>query len=258
MGKAPLELGTRGNAMVTSVACHPSQDVVAVGYDDGMVMAVRFADAKEVLLRRQGKGAITSMMWDKEERRIAFGSAAGDCGVIDINCVAPRASCYLGAAGDFVAGEIDRLAVAVLVGRAVIATASVYTPVIERPPSSLAFGQDRQFDRAEPLGHLLFVIDVQPQFLGVEPVLGEVGILEHRLAQIVADGSSPQNFPRSPRKLLVGLPRPLVTPASSWNLHRRIIGGTPDAAGGESRAGRRKDQHGRADDRPHVLPPRVP
>ena len=85
MGKAPLELGTRGNAMVTAVACHPSQDVVAVGYDDGMVMAVRFADAKEVLLRRPGKGAVTSMMWDKEERRVAFGSAAGDCGVIDIS-----------------------------------------------------------------------------------------------------------------------------------------------------------------------------
>lgn len=84
MGKAPLELGTRGNSMVTCVACHPSQDVVAIGYEDGMVIAARFTDAKEVLLRRPGKGAITSMMWDREERRIVFGSAAGDCGVIDI------------------------------------------------------------------------------------------------------------------------------------------------------------------------------
>jgi WD40 repeat protein len=84
MGKAPLELGTRGNTLVTCVACHPSQDVVAVGYADGMVMAVRFADLKEVLLRRPGKGAITAMMWDDEERRIAFGSETGDCGVIDI------------------------------------------------------------------------------------------------------------------------------------------------------------------------------
>lgn len=85
MGKAPLELGTRGNMMVTCVACHPSEDVVAIGYDDGMVIAARFADAKEVLLRRPGKGAITSMMWDKSERRVVFGSATGDCGVIDIS-----------------------------------------------------------------------------------------------------------------------------------------------------------------------------
>ena len=85
MGKAPLELGTRGDAMVTTVACHPSQEVAAIGYSDGMVMAVRFADLKEVLLRRPGTGAITAMAWDDEERRIAFGSDAGDCGVIDIS-----------------------------------------------------------------------------------------------------------------------------------------------------------------------------
>lgn len=85
MGKAPLELGTRGNAMVTCVACHPSEDVTAIGYDDGMVIAARFHDAKEVLLRRPGNGAITAMMWDRGERRVVFGTAAGDCGVIDIS-----------------------------------------------------------------------------------------------------------------------------------------------------------------------------
>jgi hypothetical protein len=45
---------------------------------------VRFADAKEVLLRRPGNGPITSMMWDDEERRVVFGTETGDCGVIDI------------------------------------------------------------------------------------------------------------------------------------------------------------------------------
>ena len=85
MGKAPLELGTRGDSMVTAVACHPTDDFVAIGYRDGMVLAARFADQKEVLLRRPGKGAITSMMWDREGRRIAFGSEAGDCGVIDVS-----------------------------------------------------------------------------------------------------------------------------------------------------------------------------
>ena len=85
MGKPPLELGTRGNIMVTSVACHPTDDIVAIGYQDGMVLAARFADAKEVLLRRPGKGAVSSMMWDSEGRRLAFGCETGECGVIDIS-----------------------------------------------------------------------------------------------------------------------------------------------------------------------------
>jgi WD40 repeat protein len=85
MGKAPLELGTRGNTLVTCVACHPVEDIAAIGFEDGMILAARFADAKEVLLRRPGKGAVTSMGWDREGRRIVFGSASGDCGVVDIS-----------------------------------------------------------------------------------------------------------------------------------------------------------------------------
>lgn len=84
MGKTPLEIGTRGDALVTSVACHPGDDILAIGFSDGMVLAGRLADQKEVLLRRPGKGAITSMMWDGAGARIAFGSEAGDCGVIDV------------------------------------------------------------------------------------------------------------------------------------------------------------------------------
>lgn len=84
MGKAPLELGTRGDVMVTSVACHPAEEMVAIGYSDGMVMAVRFADGREALLRRPGKGPVSAMAWDRRGGRLAFGSQAGDCGIIDI------------------------------------------------------------------------------------------------------------------------------------------------------------------------------
>lgn len=85
MGKAPLELGTRGDSVVTSVSCHPADEIAAIGFADGMIMAVRFADAREVLLRRPGKGAVASMAWDKAGRRLAFGGEAGDCGVVDIS-----------------------------------------------------------------------------------------------------------------------------------------------------------------------------
>ncbi|OLP57390.1 hypothetical protein BJF92_16495 [Rhizobium rhizosphaerae] len=85
MGKAPLELGTRGNVMVTSVACHPAEEVVAIGYSDGMILAARLSDQREVVLRRQGKGSVTGMAWHKSGQRLAFASETGDCGVIDIS-----------------------------------------------------------------------------------------------------------------------------------------------------------------------------
>jgi hypothetical protein len=70
--------------MVTCVAFHTTDEILAIGYDDGMVLAARVADEKEVLLRRPGKGAITAMAWDREGRRIAFGAESGECGVIDV------------------------------------------------------------------------------------------------------------------------------------------------------------------------------
>lgn len=85
MGKAPLELGTRANILATCVAFHPVEEVLAVGFIDGMILGVRLADGKEALLRRPGKGAITAMSWSGNGKLVAFGSEAGDCGVIDIS-----------------------------------------------------------------------------------------------------------------------------------------------------------------------------
>jgi WD40 repeat protein len=84
MGKAPLELGTRGDAMVMVVACHPQEDLVAIGYNDGMILLVRFSDAREVVLRRAGTSAISALGWDKTGARLAFGSENGNCGVVDL------------------------------------------------------------------------------------------------------------------------------------------------------------------------------
>lgn len=85
MGKAPLELGTRANIMVAQVAFHPAEDVLAIGFVDGMILGVRIADQKEALLRRSGKGAITGLSWSASGKLLAFSSEAGDCGLIDIS-----------------------------------------------------------------------------------------------------------------------------------------------------------------------------
>jgi len=84
MGQSPLQLGTRGDSLVAAVACHPKEDVVAVGYQDGMILMCRFADNAEVLLRRPGQGPVSTLDWDRAGDRLAFGTEAGEAGIISL------------------------------------------------------------------------------------------------------------------------------------------------------------------------------
>ncbi|MGB7288130.1 MAG: WD40 repeat domain-containing protein [Salaquimonas sp.] len=85
MGKAPKELGAMGGGlMVTHVTCHPEEEVVAIGYSDGMVLAVRIEDGKEAMLKRAGNSAISALGWDASGTRIAYGSETGEAGIIDL------------------------------------------------------------------------------------------------------------------------------------------------------------------------------
>ncbi|WP_417672195.1 WD40 repeat domain-containing protein [Roseibium sp.] len=84
MGQNPLQLGTRSDSLVSHVACHPKEDVVAVGYQDGMILMCRFEDNAEVLLRRAGKGAVSAMAWDDEGVRLVFGTEEGEAGIISL------------------------------------------------------------------------------------------------------------------------------------------------------------------------------
>ncbi|MEO0497236.1 MAG: WD40 repeat domain-containing protein [Pseudomonadota bacterium] len=85
MGKMPKELGQRADSLVTCVACHPEDAVVAIGYADGMVGLVSIEDEKDALLRRPGEGAVTSMGWDMAGLRLAFGTQSGEGGMVDIS-----------------------------------------------------------------------------------------------------------------------------------------------------------------------------
>ena len=84
MGKAPIELGHRDDSVVTKVACHPTEEVVAAGYADGMILAIRISDQKAIHLRSSGQGAISSLDWSRKGLQLAYGSEAGDCGLVDI------------------------------------------------------------------------------------------------------------------------------------------------------------------------------
>ncbi len=84
MGKAPLELGTRGNTMVTCVACHPSQESWPSATRTAWCWPPASPTPRRCCCAGPARAPSPALAWDREERRIAFGSAAGDCGVIDI------------------------------------------------------------------------------------------------------------------------------------------------------------------------------
>lgn len=83
MGKQP-KMAAAFAVRVTAVACHPKQEVVAVGYDDGTILLVRVEDGAEVVGKHPGKSAVTALGWDAGGTLLAFGTEAGEAGVIDL------------------------------------------------------------------------------------------------------------------------------------------------------------------------------
>jgi WD40 repeat protein len=83
MGKTPRLLAPYSER-VEVVACHPRQDVVAVGYTDGMILLVRVEDAAEILARKPGEGPVAALAWDGGGTLLAFGTEDGAAGVIDL------------------------------------------------------------------------------------------------------------------------------------------------------------------------------
>ncbi len=87
MGKPPRECGVRP-ARVTAVACHPTALIVAIGYVDGWILLVRLTDASELLVRttrvEDHARAITSLAWDRDGKRLAFGADDGAAGVLSL------------------------------------------------------------------------------------------------------------------------------------------------------------------------------
>ena len=81
-GREPLQLGPR-EVLVTRVACHPRNESLAIGYQDGMVKLVGF-DASETLVRREGDGPVTALAWSRDGKCLAFGAEAGAAGVATI------------------------------------------------------------------------------------------------------------------------------------------------------------------------------
>jgi WD40 repeat protein len=83
MGKQPRLLAPSEHR-VGVVACHLRQEIVAVGYSDGMVLLVRIDDGAEILAKKPGPAPVTALAWSADGSRLAFGTEAGEAGVLDL------------------------------------------------------------------------------------------------------------------------------------------------------------------------------
>jgi WD40 repeat protein len=83
-GKQPLQLGAR-EALVSRVACHPKDELVAIGYRDGAIAIGPFREGEGSLLRQPGDGPVSALAWDDAGRRLAFGTEEGAAGVFNLD-----------------------------------------------------------------------------------------------------------------------------------------------------------------------------
>jgi WD40 repeat protein len=84
MGKQPKLLAPTDKRAV-AVACHPTQDVVAVGYENGLVLLVRIDDGAEILVSKPAGAAVSALAWNSAGALLAFGCEDGQAGVLRVS-----------------------------------------------------------------------------------------------------------------------------------------------------------------------------
>lgn len=88
MGTAPDFLSSR-QSLVTTVAYHPTNAYLSVGFHDGAIVLARQEDAGELMVRRPSGGAISAIAWSDDGRRMAYGTETGQAGLVDFSALAP-------------------------------------------------------------------------------------------------------------------------------------------------------------------------
>jgi WD40 repeat protein len=83
MGKQPRMLAPSTRRAVV-VACHPTQEVVATAFEDGVVLLARIDDGAEILARRPGGAPVSALAWSADGSKLAFGAEDGEAGIVDL------------------------------------------------------------------------------------------------------------------------------------------------------------------------------
>src|SRR5262245_17870414 len=83
MGKQPRLLAPTDKRVV-AVACHPTQDIAAAGYDNGLALLVRIEDGAEILVNKPSGVAVSTLAWNGAGTMLAFGCEDGQAGILRV------------------------------------------------------------------------------------------------------------------------------------------------------------------------------
>jgi WD40 repeat protein len=83
MGKAPIELAGGDGINCTQVACNPKDEVVAGGFEDGLVVVADIASSRILPVSPPGGSPVTALAWSADGTRLAIGTENGLGAIVD-------------------------------------------------------------------------------------------------------------------------------------------------------------------------------
>ncbi|MSP01775.1 MAG: WD40 repeat domain-containing protein [Acetobacteraceae bacterium] len=83
MGKAPIELAGGDGINCTQVAANPKEDIVAGGFEDGLVVVADIGSSRVLPIVPPGNGPVTALAWSADGTCLAVGTETGFAGIVD-------------------------------------------------------------------------------------------------------------------------------------------------------------------------------
>jgi WD40 repeat protein len=84
MARMPLLLAPY-HVRVSAVAYHPTREIVAVGYADGLALLVRVPDGAEILLKNPGPAPVSALAWNTKGHELAIACEDGAARVLELS-----------------------------------------------------------------------------------------------------------------------------------------------------------------------------
>lgn len=85
MGKAPLELAGGDNVTCTQVACHPRDELVAGGFNDGLVVVADIGSSRVLPIAPPEHGPVSALAWSPDGAFMAIGTETGYAAILDFS-----------------------------------------------------------------------------------------------------------------------------------------------------------------------------